>query len=151
MVLINFAHPVNAEQLAQIEALLGRPVDRVLEASFQLEVHRPFGPQVRAVVSGVSLGADDWQSLPLVLNLPGLAPAAALVLAEVHGRCGYFPAVVRMRSVPGAVPPRFEVAEVLDVQAVRDAARKERAPTPRRAASRPRAGKARPRSPVSEL
>ena len=48
------------------------------------------------------------------------------LLAELHGRCGYFPAHLRMRPVQGSIPPRYEVAEVLDLQAVRNGARKRR-------------------------
>lgn len=38
----------------------------------------------------------------------------------------YFPACIRMRPVAGARPPRYEVAEVLDLQTVRDRARQRR-------------------------
>jgi hypothetical protein len=38
----------------------------------------------------------------------------------------YFPACIRMRPVAGARPPRYEVAEVLDLQTVRDGARQRR-------------------------
>jgi hypothetical protein len=39
---------------------------------------------------------------------------------------GYFPPVLRLRPVEGALPPRFEAAETLNLQGVRDAARKKR-------------------------
>ncbi len=39
---------------------------------------------------------------------------------------GYFPACIRLRPVPESLPPRFEVAEILNLQAVRDAARQGR-------------------------
>ena len=39
---------------------------------------------------------------------------------------GYFPPVIRMKPVENALPPRFEVAEIINLQAIRDAARKER-------------------------
>jgi len=39
---------------------------------------------------------------------------------------GYFPPCVRLRPVKDALPPRFEVAEVLNLQAVRDGARRKR-------------------------
>ena len=48
------------------------------------------------------------------------------MLAELHGRLGYFPPVLRLRPVEGALPPRFEVAEILNLQDVRDAARAKR-------------------------
>jgi hypothetical protein len=49
-----------------------------------------------------------------------------MTLAELHGRMGYFPPILRLRPVEGAIPPRFEVAEIINLQALRDAARKER-------------------------
>jgi hypothetical protein len=61
-----------------------------------------------------------------LVNLPALAPAAAALLAELHGRMGYFPAIVRIRPVAGSTPPAYEVAEIINLQAVRDAARERR-------------------------
>jgi len=49
-----------------------------------------------------------------------------VLLAELHGRMGYFPPIVRLRPVPNALPPRFEVAEIINLQAVREAARTRR-------------------------
>jgi len=39
---------------------------------------------------------------------------------------GYFPPVVRLRPVEGSIPRRFEVAEILDLQALREQARTQR-------------------------
>jgi hypothetical protein len=39
---------------------------------------------------------------------------------------GYFPPIVRLKPVAGALPPRYEVAEVINLQGVRDTARKKR-------------------------
>ena len=50
----------------------------------------------------------------------------ALLLAALHGRMGYFPPVIRLRPDAGSLPPRYEVVEILNLQAVRDAARQER-------------------------
>jgi len=44
-------------------------------------------------------------------------------LAELHGRMGYFPPLLRTRPAPGSLPPRYEAAEALNLQALRDAAR----------------------------
>jgi hypothetical protein len=63
-----------------------------------------------------------------LVNLPGHNAVAALVLAELHGRMGYFPAVLRLRPVAGTTPPQVEVAEILNLQAVRDRARLRRKP-----------------------
>jgi hypothetical protein len=48
------------------------------------------------------------------------------LLAELHGRMGYIPDCLRLRPVANARPTRYEVAELLDLQAVRDAARTKR-------------------------
>ena len=42
-------------------------------------------------------------------------PEVVALLAELHGRCGYFPAHVRTRPVQGSIPPQYEVAEVMDL------------------------------------
>jgi hypothetical protein len=39
---------------------------------------------------------------------------------------GYWPAVIRLQPLAGSTPPRFEVAEVINLQAVRDATRTRR-------------------------
>ena len=66
----------------------------------------------------------EWQSEPILVILPSLTTIAAAVLAELHGRMGYFPPVVRTRPVRNFVPRNFEVAEILDLQMIRDHARR---------------------------
>ncbi len=126
MILINFSHPVTAEQRAQIEALTGEPIARTIERPAQFDTAEPFAPQVASLVDAVGLTPAEWQSEPLLLILPSLNFGAAVLLAELHGRCGYFPPIVRIRPVPNSLPPRFEVAEIINLQAVRDTARRTR-------------------------
>ncbi|OQA39911.1 MAG: hypothetical protein BWY52_03004 [Chloroflexi bacterium ADurb.Bin325] len=57
---------------------------------------------------------------------PSLNFIAVALLAELHGRMGYFPTCVRLRPVAGSTPPRFEVAELLPLNEVREAARRRR-------------------------
>jgi len=95
----------------------------VIQVPTRLNHGRPFAEQVRELVEGIGLSSVEWQTVPLIVNPPGYAPAAVALLAELHGRMGYFPAVVRLRPVPDSNPPQFEVAEVINLQAVRDRAR----------------------------
>jgi hypothetical protein len=74
----------------------------------------------------VGLSPAEWQMLPILVNPPSLNFIAVALLAELHGRCGYFPTHLRLRPVQGSMPPQYEVAEVLDLQATRDAARRRR-------------------------
>jgi hypothetical protein len=46
-----------------------------------------------------------------------------LVPAELHGRIGHFPTLIRMRPKHGSVTS-YEVIELLNLQTIRDAARK---------------------------
>lgn len=126
MILLNFSHPLTAEHLRQIEALTGRPVERVIEVHSQVDPQQPLARQVTALVAQAGLSPTEWQTLPLLINPPSLNFIAIALLAELHGRCGYFPTHLRLRPAQGSLPPQYEVAEVLDLQALRDAARKKR-------------------------
>jgi hypothetical protein len=123
MVLLNFAHPLTAAQRASVERCSGQALERVIEVKTQLDHDQPCVAQVRQMVEAVGLSSEEWQSLPLAVNLPSLSIVAALVMAELHGRCGYFPAVLRLKPVPHTMPPQFAVAEIVNLQMVRDAAR----------------------------
>jgi hypothetical protein len=95
----------------------------------QLDLEAPFVPQIVALADAAALTPAQWQTEPLLVVLPALNYAAVALLAELHGRMGYFPPIVRLRPVEGALPPRYEVAEVLNLQALRAAARKRRQPS----------------------
>jgi hypothetical protein len=75
---------------------------------------------------GAGLAPAEWQIAPLIVNLPGYAPAAAALLAELHGRIGHFPTVLWMQPVTTTAPTRFQAAEVVNLQALRDEARRRR-------------------------
>jgi len=124
MLVVNFSHPLTAEQKGQLEAQCG-PFD-VQAVKCQFDISALFAPQVVAFADQVGLSPDDWQAERLMVLLPALAPAAALMLVELHGRCGYYPPVVRLTQRQGAVPPVFDVAEVMDLNSQRQAARERR-------------------------
>ncbi|MFN3928220.1 MAG: CRISPR-associated protein Csx15 [Thermoflexus sp.] len=126
MIVLNFSHPLTPEHLAQLEELTGQRIERVVEIPTHLDTQRPFGPQIVELVDRVGLSPTEWQTMPLLIVPPALNFAAVLLIAELHGRMGYFPPCVRLRRVEGALPPRFEVAEVLDLQGQREAARARR-------------------------
>jgi hypothetical protein len=126
MLLLNFSHPVTDVQRDQIEALAGATISAILDAPVQFDEQQPFTSQLAALLSTIDLTPAQWQGEPILVLLPSLNFIAALLLAELHGRMGYFPTVVRTRPVAGSTPRRYEVAELLDLQAVREAARKQR-------------------------
>jgi hypothetical protein len=114
VIVLNFSHPLTAAHLEQIEALTGQKVERVVEVRTQLDPERPFVPQVRALVDSIGFSPEEWQTVPLLVHPPSLHVIAVTLLAELHRRMGYFPAIVRLKPVPGSTPPRFEVAEVIN-------------------------------------
>ena len=126
MILLNFTHPIPDGQLRRIEALTGQPIDRVVEVPTHLDPARPFADQIVALADAAGLTPRQWQSEGILVVPPALNFCAAALLAELHGRAGYFCPVVRTRPVAGSLPPRFEVAEIVDLQALREQARARR-------------------------
>ncbi|HFD38310.1 MAG TPA: hypothetical protein ENJ31_00445 [Anaerolineae bacterium] len=126
MLILNFTHPLTADQVRQIETLTDRAVAEVRHIPAQFDTEQPFAPQVVALADACGLSPEEWQTLPVLIVPPALNFIAVALLAELHGRMGYFAPVVRTRPVTGSLPPRYEVAEVLNLQAIRDAARKKR-------------------------
>lgn len=126
MILINLGHPLSDEHLRAIQGLAAQPIARLIERQVHLDPDAPFAEQVVSLVDALGLTPREWQNEPILVNPPTLNVIAVALLAELHGRMGYFPPVVRLRSVAGAVPPRFAVAEVLDLQGLREQARQRR-------------------------
>lgn len=125
MLLLNFAHPFTAEQLATIISLLGEE-PAVREISVQVDRARPVAEVVVDLADATGLTRLEWQTVPFILNPPALAPVALALIAEMHGRCGHFPAIINIRPTPGAQAPQYEVAEIVNMQAIRDMARSQR-------------------------
>lgn len=123
MLILNFSHPLSKDQVEQVEALSGQTVVEVQGEMPQFDHAVPLVDQIQALADRVGLNPEEWQTTSLLVNLPGYSPAAATLLAELHGRIGHFPAVLRLRPEEGSLPTRYEVAEVIDLQRVRDAAR----------------------------
>lgn len=125
MLILNFAHPLTDEHKAQIEALASVPIEEIRTIPVQIDQSEPLEPQIIAVVDATQLSSQEWQMHPLVINPPGYAPAAFVLLAELHGRMGHFPSLIRLRPKPGPVTS-YEVAELLNLQAIRESARQRR-------------------------
>jgi hypothetical protein len=126
MILLNFSHPITPAQQSQLETLTTGTIGRIIDAMPHFEEQQPFAPQVQALLAQLDLTPAEWQSEPILVVLPSLNFIAAALLAELHGRMGYFPPIVRTRPVVNAVPRRYEIAEILDLQSLRETARKAR-------------------------
>ncbi len=126
MRVINFSHPLTSKQVAAIEQFTSSAVEYVIDVATHFDSGIPFAEQVKTLLEGIPFSSQEWQTIPLLVNPPSLAVIACVLLAELHGRMGYFPPVLRLRPVSGSTPPVFEVVEIINLQAVRDAARARR-------------------------
>jgi hypothetical protein len=121
--LLNFARPLTSLQRSQIESALGYRIGRTIHLPIEFENAHDFGPQCVALADRVGLTPHEWQTLPILVNPPGFVPGALCLFSELHGRIGHFPALVRLRPRPHSNPVVYDVAELINLQAVRDAAR----------------------------
>lgn len=126
MIILNFSHRLTTAHIARIEELTELKVDRVVEVNSEIDPAQPLQPQIAAMIDIIPLTPAEWETEQLLINLPSLNYSAAVLIAELHGRMGYFPTVLRLRPVPSASLPTFEVAEVLNLQELRDKARQKR-------------------------
>jgi hypothetical protein len=125
MLILNFAHPLSDDHIAQIEAITGCINDDIRNIAVQINQNEPLEAQIRAIVDMAQLTSEEWQTRSLLINPPGYAPAACVLLAELHGRIGHFPTLVRLRPKPSLITD-YEVVELLNLQTIREDARKRR-------------------------
>lgn len=126
MIILNFSHPLTEIQLEKTAQLTSQLVEKVINLAVQFDHSQPFIPQLQELVASIPLDASAWQNQQILVNPPALNFITAALLAELHGRMGYFPPILRLRPLEDSLPPRYEVAEVINLQALRDAARRRR-------------------------
>ena len=122
MLILNFSHPLTSEQREQIETLAAASIENIHNIAVQIDQGQPLEAQIRTIVAVIPLTSEEWQTRSLLINPPGYAPAAFVLLAELHGRIGHFPTLVRLRPKAGPMTS-YEVAELLNLQTIRETAR----------------------------
>ncbi|MBM3494204.1 MAG: hypothetical protein FJX72_07775 [Armatimonadetes bacterium] len=121
MTVLNFAEPLSRDSLSTLSALCGRKARRTVDLAAEFDDALPLAEQVRAMLDGIGLSASDWQNQAMVVNLPPDPVTAALLVAEIAGRRGRTPSILRWRRMaPGAAP---EPAEVISLHEIRKEAR----------------------------
>ncbi|GIL14427.1 MAG: hypothetical protein BroJett038_31470 [Chloroflexota bacterium] len=126
MILLNFAHPLTQRQLDQIAALTGSTPEQVRDVRVQFDLEQAFSQQVVRLLDDLDISTQQWQSGGWLIVLPSLNYGAAVLLAELHGRVGHFPAILRLRPVAGALVTEYDVAEIINLEAIRADARTRR-------------------------
>jgi hypothetical protein len=126
MILLNFSHPLTDAQVQQVTERVGQAPAQVRNVRVQFDLEADFATQVVDLIQGLDISAEEWQGGAWLVVLPSLNFIAAVLLAELHGRLGHFPAIVRLRPRAGAVVTEYEVAEILNLEQVRQQSRARR-------------------------
>ncbi len=126
MIILNFAHPLTPRQLDQIATLAGSAPERVQDIRSQFDLEQSLHHQIVHLLDTLEISTQQWQTGGWLIVLPSLNYAAAVLLAELHGRMGHFPAILRLRPVAGALVTEYDVAEIINLEAVRAEARTRR-------------------------
>ncbi|WP_041427616.1 CRISPR-associated protein Csx15 [Syntrophomonas wolfei] len=126
MILLNYAHPITSEDIEKINHLTEKPLTEIRDINAQIDPQIDVITQIEAMLDNAGLNQQEWQTMPILINLPSLNYSTAILLAMLHGRMGYFPAILRMKPEPETIPPRFVVAEIINLRALREKARKKR-------------------------
>jgi len=124
--IINFTHPLTQPIVKQIKDLIGQPISEIIEIKTQLDDNESFETQIEKLLDKVGFSPVDWQAGHVIVHIPGLSPAAVALIAAIHGRSGHFPTILRLRSKKDEKHQQYELAEIINLQAVRDNAREKR-------------------------
>lgn len=126
MNLLNFSHPLNKVQLEQLAKLIGQPITDVRDIAVQFDTDQTFTPQVVAMIDNLSIESVRWQNEPWLIIPPALNYITAILLAELHARMGHFPTIIRLKPVQQNFTTQYDVAEIINLEQVRQNARQRR-------------------------
>jgi len=118
---INCGHPLSGEAAVELGERIGE--FETVMVRVQLDVLEPLAEQVANAITAAGVSSEAWQTRGVVVALPGMSVAAALIVSEVHGRTGSFPRVVHLVRGEDGV---FHLGEVIDLMTTRGAARQTR-------------------------
>ena len=120
MILINFGAPFKPLQISQAEVFLHESITRVINLPFNVDIDQEVLHQFKKTLGGLKLSNADLRAEPVVVSLPQQNYLSVMLLAELHARMGYFPPIIRTRLKSSGMLPFYEVAEVIDLQAIED-------------------------------
>jgi hypothetical protein len=124
MILLNFAHAISDVQLSQMHTSGLEIAEIRSNIDTNVDLNQELAPQVVRLVDEMNLSPKEWQNVPFVVRVPSFPLVAVLVIAEIHGRSGYFPNCVNI--VPSEIRGQFNYIDQVSLSVVREEARKRR-------------------------
>lgn len=109
MKLINFSHPLSQESLNKLSEMCLLDIEEIC-IPVQIDPSAPISSQIDALVNA-AIDACGGVA-PAAIVPPALGYVAALIALRLASPEGQ-PGIVCVNRVPGSIPPRFEVTEVL--------------------------------------
>jgi len=118
-IVLNFSHDFNEQQSEEIARLVGDEwgIQTVggLSRQYRYNTAEELSEQVREQVAAAGISPWAWQNCKIVVNLPAHSGGAMVALAEMHGRMGYFPTVLRIERAEDG----FHFTEAIDLEKLR--------------------------------
>jgi hypothetical protein len=115
MLLLNFGSKIGQIEIEQINALSHDKITEWVYLPVDPYNQAPFQQQLSGLYKKAKLTNEDFMKQTLVLNLPASALNAAIILADIHGRTGKFPLVIRLRPAMFGIRVRSDVVDLLDL------------------------------------
>jgi len=108
MTLGNLSHALTPADIVAVEQLTGQParagmVERGVDLKIRFDNQASFVEQAPVLVESVGPSAEQWQTMPLLINLRSFGVTAAVVLAEVEDEPSVFAQGQAHRPVPTKV------------------------------------------------
>jgi hypothetical protein len=125
---LNFSgHPVLPGQIKSIEKMQEWPTAKVIDVPVgTIAEDRKFVANVVRAIENIDLSPEQWQKAGIVAIPAGYSAIWSVLLAEMHGRLGYFPDIVHLRPSSTTSEEKFEVAEIMNLREVRHSSRGKR-------------------------
>ena len=116
-------HPLLPGQRAAIRAKTGWPALEVIDGGVgNVPEGQNFVSAAVRYLDRIDLLPAEWQIYPLVVVPAGYSVLWSAFLAELHGRLGYFPDLVRLRPAPAVMDAKYEGAGIERLRDVRNQA-----------------------------
>ncbi|QGT99783.1 hypothetical protein SYNTR_1190 [Candidatus Syntrophocurvum alkaliphilum] len=123
MIIINFSHPMHDKDIKRIEEITNIKVTEIRDIDTFIDIEKNLEEQLFSIIKEVGFTSHQWQTEPFLINPPSLNYSTAALISLIHGLAGHFPAIVRFKPISNVISTSFEVAEIINLQQLREKAR----------------------------